>query len=83
MGGGQGAGKNSLMVKMALALLSVYRWGISPVLGALGVHCRFYPTCSQYAMEAFKVYGFGRGLLKTLQRLAKCHPYHPGGYDPV
>lgn len=71
------------MVKMALALISAYRWGISPVIGSLGIHCRFYPTCSQYAMEAFRAYGFRRGLVMSLRRLAKCHPYHPGGYDPV
>jgi len=45
--------------------------------------CRFYPTCSQYALEAISKYGVWRGGYLTLRRLLKCHPFHPGGYDPV
>lgn len=45
--------------------------------------CRFYPTCSQYAIEAISLYGFFRGGFLAIKRIIKCHPFHPGGYDPV
>lgn len=45
--------------------------------------CRFYPTCSQYALEAVEKYGVFKGTRMALIRLMKCHPFHPGGYDPV
>lgn len=57
-----------------------YRRWISP---ALPNRCRFYPSCSAYALEAIQTRGAARGLLLTLRRLARCHPFHPGGYDPV
>jgi len=45
--------------------------------------CRFYPTCSEYALQSIKKHGAGKGMLKAVARVSKCHPYHPGGYDPV
>lgn len=45
--------------------------------------CRFYPTCSEYSVQALQKYGFIRGSWKALVRISKCHPFHPGGYDPV
>ena len=45
--------------------------------------CRFYPTCSQYAYEAVEKYGFCKGGWMAIKRICKCHPFHPGGYDPV
>ncbi|TVP88806.1 MAG: membrane protein insertion efficiency factor YidD [Alkalicoccus sp.] len=45
--------------------------------------CRFYPTCSHYGLEAVRVHGAGKGLYLTVRRLLKCHPFHPGGIDPV
>ncbi len=45
--------------------------------------CRFYPTCSEYSYLALKKYGVLKGLCLTIRRLLKCHPFHPGGYDPV
>ncbi len=57
-----------------------YRRFISPMLPRT---CRFYPTCSQYALEALKRYGTIKGIWLTLKRLSKCHPYHPGGFDPL
>ncbi len=64
----------------ALAALRFYQKFLSPLKGAT---CRFYPSCSQYAIEAIQLHGCMRGIIKTLIRLAKCHPFHPGGYDPV
>ncbi|HID95659.1 MAG TPA: membrane protein insertion efficiency factor YidD, partial [Candidatus Latescibacteria bacterium] len=48
-----------------------------------GINCRFYPTCSVYAVEAVERYGSWKGLLLTIKRIGRCHPYSQGGYDPV
>ena len=69
------------MVKSALiALFKLYKAGISPLLPP---SCRFVPSCSEYAMEAVERYGAMRGSWKGIRRLLRCHPFHPGGYDPV
>jgi putative membrane protein insertion efficiency factor len=68
------------MKKAALFIINIYRRLISP---ALPPSCRFYPSCSQYAYEAFDKYGFFKGLYLTVRRLSRCHPFNPGGYDPV
>ncbi len=58
----------------------LYQKLISPFFGS---KCRFYPTCSQYSKEAVLQYGVFRGLFLSMKRIIKCHPFHPGGYDPV
>ncbi len=63
---------------LALALIAVWRRGVSVFLPPA---CRFYPSCSQYAEEAIKSVGIARGSYLTLRRLARCHPFHPGGVD--
>ncbi|MFO7263731.1 MAG: membrane protein insertion efficiency factor YidD [Bacillaceae bacterium G1] len=63
-----------------MALVRFYQKFLSPLKPPT---CRFYPTCSQYALEAIGKYGVWRGGYLTLRRLLKCHPFHPGGYDPV
>jgi putative membrane protein insertion efficiency factor len=63
-----------------IALIRAYQYLISPLLGN---HCRFYPSCSHYAVEAIRVHGPGHGLWLSLRRLSRCHPWHAGGYDPV
>ncbi len=63
-----------------LALLHFYRTLISPLKPRV---CRFYPSCSQYYYEAVIKYGAVRGTIMGLKRLSCCHPFHPGGYDPV
>lgn len=67
-------------------LIRVYQWVLSPLkqalLGPLG-RCRFHPTCSQYALEAIRLHGAVRGLWFAVRRLARCHPWGSGGYDPV
>jgi len=68
------------MTKVALLIISVYRVLISPLFPSC---CRFAPTCSQYAAEALGRHGVWLGLGLTLRRLARCHPLHPGGWDPV
>jgi len=66
--------------KILLALIRFYRKCISPLFPPC---CRFYPTCSAYAMEAVTKYGAAKGGWLALKRILKCHPFHPGGYDPV
>ena len=66
--------------RVFLLLIRLYQVGISPLLGN---HCRFEPSCSTYATQAIERHGLGRGLWRGLQRIARCHPLHPGGYDPV
>ncbi len=61
-------------------LLRCYKRCISPFLPSA---CRFYPTCSEYMLEAVTRYGAVRGVWMGLKRLAKCHPFHAGGFDPV
>lgn len=65
---------------MAIGLISVYRAVISPLLGP---NCRFYPSCSCYAQQALRQHGLLRGSRLALGRIGRCHPWHPGGHDPV
>jgi putative membrane protein insertion efficiency factor len=68
------------MRKILIALIGVYRYLISPLMGN---HCRFYPSCSDYAQTAIGRYGILRGGWMSLLRIGKCHPWHDGGVDPV
>lgn len=68
------------MKPLLLLFIKGYRRLISPLLGS---HCRFYPTCSAYASEAITKHGATKGLYLFAKRLIKCHPFHPGGVDPV
>lgn len=68
-----------LAVWTAIGAIRVYQVTLSPLLGSA---CRFEPSCSRYMVEALRKYGFCRGLAKGLKRLGRCHPWHPGGYDP-
>ena len=68
------------MGRIFIFLIRCYQYLISPMLGP---HCRFHPSCSQYAVEAIARYGLPRGGLLALRRLSRCHPWHPGGVDPV
>jgi putative membrane protein insertion efficiency factor len=68
------------MKRVLLAFIGAYRLLLSPFLGA---NCRFYPTCSAYASEAIETHGAARGTWLAVKRILKCHPWHPGGVDPV
>jgi putative membrane protein insertion efficiency factor len=68
------------MNRLLVLLLRGYQLLLSPMLGQ---RCRFYPSCSHYAIEAITLHGAARGGWLTLRRLGKCHPWHEGGLDPV
>lgn len=70
----------SPLARAVIGLIKVYRHMISPLRLP---SCRFTPTCSQYAVEALAEYGFWRGGWMSAARLARCGPWHPGGWDPI
>ena len=63
-----------------VVLIKLYQRFLSPLLGS---SCRFYPTCSNYALESYQKYGLLSGSILTIKRLCKCHPFHSGGLDEV
>ena len=68
------------MKKLLLLFISFYQKVLSPMKKPC---CRFYPTCSSYAYQAIEKYGALKGSFFALKRVLKCHPFHPGGYDPL
>ena len=68
------------MKKIAVSVLRFYKKHISP---ALPNSCRFYPTCSEYAIEAINKYGILKGSIISIYRILRCNPFNKGGYDPV
>ena len=68
------------MKRILIALIHGYQHYISPLTPP---SCRFYPTCSHYTAEAIEKYGAGKGSWLGVRRILRCHPFHPGGYDPV
>ncbi len=68
------------MRHVLIALVRVYQLVLSPLLPG---SCRFYPSCSNYSIEAIRRHGAWKGLWLTVKRLGRCHPFHAGGFDPV
>jgi len=69
-----------MLSRVSLALLKGYKRFVSPLLPPA---CRFTPTCSEYMADAIRLHGFARGAWLGSKRLLRCHPFHPGGHDPV
>ena len=74
------AGEPRIAARILLLGVNAYRVALSPLLGGF---CRYWPSCSLYAQEAIRRHGARRGALLAVKRLARCHPFHPGGHDPV
>lgn len=72
--------RQALLDRLMIGAIRFYQLAISP---ALPPSCRFYPTCSEYTLQAIAKYGALKGLWLGVKRIARCHPFHPGGYDPV
>jgi putative membrane protein insertion efficiency factor len=72
--------KYNFLQKTGLSLIRFYQLAISPHFPAC---CRYYPSCSVYAFEAVSKFGFFRGSFMAIKRILRCHPFFPGGYDPV
>lgn len=70
----------SLLALPLVGLVKIYQYAISPMLGS---RCRFEPSCSRYAVEALQRHGAFKGSWLAVRRIGRCHPWHPGGYDPV
>jgi putative membrane protein insertion efficiency factor len=68
------------MRHIVISLVKLYQVILSPFLGQ---HCRFYPSCSAYTLEALEKHGVARGLWLSIKRISRCHPWHEGGVDPV
>lgn len=68
------------MRRLVSRLLQAYKYLVSPLLGQ---NCRFYPSCADYAREAVERHGVVRGFWLAARRVGRCHPWHPGGFDPV
>jgi putative membrane protein insertion efficiency factor len=72
--------RKAMLKKIFISLIRFYQVAISPLKPPT---CRFYPTCSQYGLEAVQRFGALKGGWLTIKRILKCHPFHPGGVDPV
>jgi len=68
------------MKRLLIGLIRIYQYAISPLMGR---SCRYVPTCSEYTVEAIRKHGAIKGGWLGAKRIGRCHPWHPGGYDPV
>ncbi|HEY4042465.1 MAG TPA: membrane protein insertion efficiency factor YidD [Rhodopila sp.] len=68
------------VARVGIGTVRVYQWTVRPLIGS---HCRFWPSCSEYAVEALQVHGAARGTMMAAKRILRCNPWHEGGVDPV
>ena len=71
------------MSKFIVVCIKFYKKHISIFLEKNGVKCKFYPTCSEYSIQAFEKYSFFKGFFLSIKRILKCNPFNKGGYDPL
>ena len=71
------------MKKLLIWLIEVYKKHISSWLSSKNIHCKYYPTCSEYTKQAIEKYGAGKGFIKGIYRILRCNPFSKGGYDPL
>lgn len=76
----EAGGEEMGLKRIMIFLIKGYQKVLSPFTGRI---CRFHPTCSQYSIESYEKHGFVKGSWLTIKRIARCHPFHPGGMDPV
>ena len=68
------------LAQVGIGAVRVYQWTVRPLIGS---HCRFWPSCSEYAVEALRLHGAARGTALAAKRILRCNPWHEGGVDPV
>tara|TARA_B100000989_G_scaffold289688_1_gene261862 strand:+ start:446 stop:697 length:252 start_codon:yes stop_codon:yes gene_type:complete len=71
---------NKILTSFMIFIIKIYKVFVSPFIG---VNCRFFPSCSEYSIQAFKDFGFFKGIILSLKRICRCHPLCKSGYDPV
>ncbi len=71
------------MKKILIFLIKIYKRTISPILDFSGIKCKYYPTCSEYMIQAIEKYGIVKGCFLGIKRILKCNPFTKGGYDPL
>lgn len=71
------------MKKLFIGMIKIYKKMLSPILSYHGIKCKYYPTCSEYTMQAIKKYGTIKGCFLGIKRILKCNPFSKGGYDPL
>ena len=71
------------MRNICIFIIKIYKKIISPIFSFLGVNCKFYPTCSDYTIQAVQKYGVLKGCFLGIKRILKCNPFSKGGYDPL
>ncbi len=73
----------NIIKKIVIFFIKIYKKYFSPIFVYFGIHCKYYPTCSQYARQAIEKYGIIKGIGLSIKRFLKCNPFSRGGYDPV
>ena len=68
------------VARLGIGAVRIYQWTVRPFIGS---HCRFWPSCSEYAVEALQVHGAAKGTVMAAKRILRCNPWHEGGVDPV
>lgn len=72
-----------MIKKILINLIKFYKKFFSPCLGFIGIHCKYYPTCSEYTMQAIEKYGSIKGIFLGIKRILRCNPFSKGGYNPL